>query len=307
MVVSGAGRAGPKVLGELVSIPTDGAPLDGLYYEPGDTPVAAALVMHGNGQNFYSGPARFLVPYLLRARVACLSFNRRGHDTISCRTRVPEGNAYQTTAEAKSDNLAARQFLADRGHGAAIVIGHSNGGLLAASHVVECPGARALVLLSAHCGGRELLARASALGLLAKDRVAEISEQAHRLVADGRPTELILLPGWWYATSAASLVDLEQNLPTLVDLAPEVTCPALVLLGDEDPLLYPAARFAELTGGPARFVAIEGADHFYAGHEDRVGELVSDWLEGVLATQPVTPRPRPGTTGANTEPRERMP
>lgn len=288
MVVEAGARRARGALGELVSIPTDGAPLDGLYYEagepgePGGGAVAGALLMHGNGQNFYSGPARFLVPHLLGARISCLSFNRRGHDTISCRTRAPEGNAFQTTAQATADNLAARRFLADRGHRAPVVIGHSNGGLLAASHVVDNPDTRALVLLSAHCGGRELLPRASALGLLAQDRLAEISEQAHRLVADGKPSELIALPGWWYVTSAASFVDLEERLPDLLQLATEVRCPALVVRGDEDRQLYPAERFAEIMAAPSTVAVIAGADHFYTGFEDHVGALVASWLAELL-------------------------
>ncbi len=288
MVVGPGAHRARGALGELVSIPTDGAPLDGLYYEaadpgePGSGALAGALLMHGNGQNFYSGPARFLVPHLLGARISCLAFNRRGHDTISCRTRVPEGNAFQTTAQATADNLAARRFLADRGHSSPVVIGHSNGGLLAASHVVDNPDSRALVLLSAHCGGRALLPRASALGLLARDRLAEISAKAHQLVADGKPSELILLPGWWYATSAASFVDLEERLPDLLELAAEVRCPALVLRGDEDRQLYPAERFAAIMAAPSTVVVIEGADHFYTGFEDRVGALVASWLADLL-------------------------
>lgn len=270
------------MLAELVSIPTDGVPLDGLYYEPSISTRAGALLLHGNGGNFYSGPGRFLVPHLLRVGLACLVFNRRGHDTISCSGRSPQGNAYQTTSEAKADNVAARRFLADRGHESPVVIGHSNGGLLAASHVVENPGARALVLLSAHCGGRELLERASALGLLARDRLTEITDKAHRLVADGRPDELILLPGWWYAATAASLVDLEEELPDLLAIAPSVTCPALVVRGDEDPGLYPAERFVELTSAPAELEVLEGADHFYSGREDDLGAIVGRYLADVL-------------------------
>lgn len=271
-----------RAVAELVAIPVDGSTLDGLYYEPEGAPRAGALLMHGNGQNFYTGPARFLVPRLLEAGISCLAYNRRGHDTISCRTRKPEGNAYQTAAEAAEDNLAARGFLAGLGHDAPVVIGHSNGGLLAASHVAEHSGARALVLLSAHCGGRELLPRACALGLLAKDRLAEISARAHDLVASGKPGEMLLLPGWWYATSAASFVDLEQNLPDLLESAASITCPTLVLRGDEDPGLYPAERFAELARGRADFVVVAGADHFYTGLEDHVAELVANWLCDVL-------------------------
>ncbi|MHB1987811.1 MAG: alpha/beta hydrolase [Acidimicrobiales bacterium] len=282
MVVKGGWSERRRILGELVSIPTEGAPLDGLYYEPRQATRAAALIMHGNGQNFYTGPARFLVPHLVDVGIACLCFNRRGHDTISCRTREPEGNAYQTVAEARADIAAARGFLAEVGHSEPVVIGHSHGALLAASDVAEARSSRGLVLLSAHCGGKELLARASLRGLLAKDRVAELSARAHLLVAKERPDELILLPGWWYAISAGSLVDLEENLPDLLEVAPRVSCPVLAVRGDEDPVLYPAEAFAALTSGPAKVVVIEGADHFYTSFEDELAAVVARWLDDVL-------------------------
>ena len=48
----------------LISIPTDTHALDGLYYEP-DTPArGAAMLLHGNCMNFYTGAPRFLPPHL---------------------------------------------------------------------------------------------------------------------------------------------------------------------------------------------------------------------------------------------------
>lgn len=270
---------------ELVSIPTHTTPLDGLFYEPaGATATTAALLMHGNGMNFYYGASRFLPPHLLRVGVAALAYNRHGHDTISAATRVAEGNAYQTTSEAIADNDAAASFLAARGFAAPIVIGHSNGGMLAARHVAVHPETPALVLLSAHCGGREMLPRGSALGLLAGDRLAELTAQAHDLVDSGRGDELMLLPGWFYVTTAASFVDMENNLPALLDQAPLIHCPVLFVRGDqEDPELYPAEAFAATAAGPVDVRILANCDHFYHRHEAELGALVADWLKCVLA------------------------
>lgn len=58
---------------ELVSVATDTAPLDGLYYEPdGGATAGAALLFHGNTMNFYTGAMRFLppAPVLLSAWLA---------------------------------------------------------------------------------------------------------------------------------------------------------------------------------------------------------------------------------------------
>jgi len=272
------------VLAEVVSIETAGTPLDGLFYEPsGGRPRAAAMLMHGNGMNFYYGAPGFLPEYLTRVGLAALAYNRHGHDTVSARTRVAEGNAYQTAAQAIDDNERAARWLVTRGQPRPVVIGHSNGGMLAAEHVANHPETPALVLLSAHLGGREMLRRGSELGLLAGDRLPELSQQAHLLVDAGKPDELMLLPGWYYVITAGSFVDLESNLPVLLDNAPRITCPVLYIRGDrEDRLMYPAERFAELAGGPVDVRIVDDCDHFYTGHERRIGLLVADWLDKVL-------------------------
>src|SRR2546428_12359903 len=100
---------------ELVSIPTDTIPLDGLYYEPEGRAAGAALLFHGNTMNFYVGALRFLPPVLVNLGLACLAFNRRGHDILSTRnSRTPEGarssqraRALRTTAPRRAGSLPA--------------------------------------------------------------------------------------------------------------------------------------------------------------------------------------------------------
>jgi hypothetical protein len=66
---------------ELISIETDTLPLDGAFHRPdAETTVGAVLLFHGNTMNFYVGAPRFLPPALTKLGLACLSFNRRGHD-----------------------------------------------------------------------------------------------------------------------------------------------------------------------------------------------------------------------------------
>ena len=104
---------------------------------------------------------------------------RRGHDILSIRdSRAAEGAAFQLTCEGIADNCYAAAWLADRGFSNPIVIGHSNGGMLAVKHVSDYPQTPAIVLLSAHGGGRDGLRRTSRAGLLAGDRLAEVTSQA---------------------------------------------------------------------------------------------------------------------------------
>jgi pimeloyl-ACP methyl ester carboxylesterase len=275
---------------ELVEIPTSTSPLAGLFYAPeGRATRASALLMHGNGMNFYSGALRFLPPALLDRGIASLAYNRHGHDTVSCPTRKPEGNAYQTTAESIADNDCAAAFLVDCGHFAPIVVGHSNGGMLAAHHVARHPETPALVLLSAHCGGAEMVRRASRLGRFAGEHLDEFAARAAELVASGHGKELMTMPGWYYVTTAASFVDAMTNSPVLLEDAAGISCPVLFIRGaHEDRDLYPAEAFAEAAAGDVDVRIIDDCDHFYSGHEDLVSAIVADWLDTVI----VEPRRR---------------
>ena len=161
---------------ELISIETDTLPLDGAFHRPDAKAIlGAVLLFHGNTMNFYVGAPRFLPPVLTKLGFACLSFNRRGHDILSIRdSRAAEGAAFQLTREGIADNRYAAAWLAERGFSNPIVIGHSNGGMLAVKHVSDHPQTPAMVLLSAHGGGRDGLRRTSRAGLLAGERFNKV-------------------------------------------------------------------------------------------------------------------------------------
>lgn len=258
----------------LVSIATDTIPLDGAWHEPDSGTVrGAVLLFHGNTMNFYTGAPRFLPPALTELGYACLAFNRRGHDILAIRnSRAAEGAAFQTYEQAIADNRIAAQWLARKGFADPIVIGHSNGGTLAVRHVADHPKTPRLVLLSAHCGGKDMLPLASRAGVLAQDRLDEITAKAKRL----DPGELMLLPGWWYATTAGSFLDI-LNCPDILELAPKIRCPVLYLRGDREPRdLYPAEEFAKKANCTVEIVP--DCDHFYNGREETVAGIVSRWL-----------------------------
>jgi pimeloyl-ACP methyl ester carboxylesterase len=268
----------------LISLPTDTLSLEGAWYEPaGESARAAALLFHGNTMNFYSGAPRFLPPRLAELGLASLAFNRRGHDILAIRdSRTAEGAAFQTIAEAIADNRYAARWAAERGFAAPIIIGHSNGGMLAVRHVAEHPQTPALVLLSAHCGGARMVRLASEAGLLAGNKLPELTAQAHELVKAGRGGELMLMPGWWYVTSAESFLDL-ANCPDILELAPRISCPVLYLRGDAEPRdLYPAEEFQRRCAGPCSVEVVPRCDHFYRGRESAAADLVCRWLAQTL-------------------------
>jgi len=272
------------VRAELVSIRTDTIPLDGLFYEPEGKVAGAALLFHGNAMNFYTCAMRFLPPVLAKLGLACLAFNRRGHDILSTRnSRIAEGAAFQTAKEGIEDNRIAARWMAGRGFPHPVIIGHSNGGMLAVRHVADHPQTPALVLLSAHGGGRDIVQRGGKSGLMVGERVEEFAECAREMVKAGRGRELMLMPGWWYAISAESFLDRLTETPDILELAPKVQCPTLYVRGDQEPRDgYPAEEFKERAGGSCTVEIVPNCDHFYNGREDAIQAIVSSWLEKAL-------------------------
>jgi pimeloyl-ACP methyl ester carboxylesterase len=266
---------------ELVSIKTDTYPLDGLFYTPVDREIrAVAMFFHGNCHNFYMGPSRFMPPALLAEGIACLAFNRRGHDMItSIDGRNIGGGSFQMAHEAIADSASAAAWLRERGHANPIVIGHSNGGVLAAQYAADHPEAPAVVLMSAHRGGKEITRLMSEKGLFGRDRLPEVRAKAEQMVAQGRGRELMLLPGWWWVASADCVLDYAINMPDTLENARKIKTPILYLCGDQEPPdLYPLGRFAELCTSPCETHIMPDCDHFYTGHEQKVTRLVTDWV-----------------------------
>jgi len=265
---------------DLVRIETDTHPLDGLYYTPVGPTRAQAMILHGNCMNFYTGAARFLPERLAELGIATLAFNRRGHDIMATlNSREAVGGAFQRIDEAIADNTFAEGWLRAQWDRAPIVIGHSNGGMLAVRHCAGRSDIPGMILLSAHQGGAGMVPFASGNGLLAQDRLTEVTLDARARVADGRGQELMLLPGWWYAVTANSFLDNLEKLPELLPLAAEIQCPSLFVAGGlEPPEMYPAKAFAARTPRPCTVQIVPECDHFYSNHEDVVSGIVTDWL-----------------------------
>ena len=269
----------------IISIPTETHALDGLYYQPDAPARGAAMLLHGNCMNFYTGAPKFLPPQLTRLGLTALAYNRRGHDMVATtNSRAVTGGSFQMTKEAIADNRHASAWLKQRGFAAPIIIGHSNGGMLAVQHVADHPETPALVLLSAHLGGKSVVPLASKVGLLGGDRIDEIDAQARRMVAQGRGGELMVLPGWWHVVTAESYLDYCAGLPDVLALAPRIACPVLYIRGDKEPAhIYPAEEFAARAGGPCDVRIVKDCDHFYGGREDTISEIVTGWLADLLA------------------------
>jgi pimeloyl-ACP methyl ester carboxylesterase len=269
---------------ELISIPTSTHPLDGVYYTPDGPSKGAVMYCHGNQMNFYVCAARFLAPRITGLGYDFMPFNRRGHDSVSTYdSRECVGGAYQTVAEGVEDNELAAKYLAHRGHRNPIVIGHSNGGVLASEHVAHHPETHALILLSAHAGGNRLKNQSAARNFSTAGDTATQIEQAQELMASGKPRQLMLIPAWWWVISARTYLDRLTNAPDLSENAKRIRCPVLFIRGDQEPREnYPAEQFKDKCAGPCDIAIIPDCDHFYVGAEDLVAKTVTDWLRRTL-------------------------
>ena len=270
---------------ELISIATPTHPLDAAYYTPDGAIKGAAMYCHGNQMNFYVCAARFLAPHLASLGYVFMPFNRRGHDSVSTYdSRDCVGGAYQTVAEGIEDNDIAAKYLSGKGFPNPIVIGHSNGGVLATEHVVNHPETRALILLSAHAGGNRMSNPRATRNFSLAGETHDLRKKAEELVAAGKPRQLMLIPAWWWVISARTYLDRLTNAPDLVENAKRITCPVLFVRGDhEPPENYPAERFQEHCAGPCEVAIIPNCDHFYVGAEDKVAKVVTNWLTKTLA------------------------
>ncbi|MDX3893441.1 alpha/beta hydrolase [Pusillimonas sp.] len=77
--------------------------------------------------------------------------------------------------------------------------------------------------------------------------------------------------------------DQVDNLPDVLELASQITCPVLYIRGDKEPKeLYPAEEFAERCGGSVDVVVAPDCDHFYNGVERHVSGVIAEWLQGIV-------------------------
>ena len=276
-----------KMRTELISIDTDTLPLDGaLHWSDAAPSRGGILLFHGNVMNFYTGMLRFLPPALTALGFVCLAFNRRSHDILATYdSRAAVGGAFQLVSRDIADNRIAAAWFAKRGFPDPIVIGHSNGGMLATQHVVEHADTPAMILLSAHRGGnidRALSDGVRGSGMMTEDRHAWFKAEAARLVNEGRGQQLMVMPGWWHVITAESYLDRISNMPDVVANAASIRCPVLYVRGDKETASqYPAEEYRAAAAGRCDIAIIPDCDHYYKARRGAVVDVVTRWLQNL--------------------------
>jgi pimeloyl-ACP methyl ester carboxylesterase len=120
--------------------------------------------------------------------------------------------------------------------------------------------------------------------------------KAKQDIADGRPEELVQGP----FLSAATFLDILNRPPGFKDFfgalstdagVTRIQCPLLVILGtdgdvgNEEDLERIKSSIRRLSTRPRRVdtALIQGADHMYDGHEDRVTQVIANWADTLLS------------------------
>jgi dienelactone hydrolase len=262
----------------------DGRPVDALWYGGGAHRVGV-LHVHGKGSSVLNGPSRFLPPLL--PGMSHLAVNMRCHDlgyTVGTDDYAVEGGMWEDLATGYQDLVAGVAHLRERGVARVVVCGHSSGGFYAADLMTRDHGVAAWVLLS------PLTTNANPVPLWWPDHLdqAVAAEQAHALVAAGRGRDLIPVPGWFHAISAASLVQrLAEPAGLWGSRVRQRTAPLLLAWGDDEPRHELWSRLFEQLAGPGdRRLVLPGAGHYYNGQERDLAAGVERFLAEVVGAHP---------------------
>jgi dienelactone hydrolase len=278
------------------TLASDGLRLDGALVrpeKPSDSPVDAALLLHGVGGNFYSSLLLDAVQVsLLAAGIAVLRVNTRGHDglfnAVTNQGARRFGAAYEIVDECRLDLAAWLEFLRNEGFSRIALVGHSLGAvkaIYAAANVV----AKSCVKIAALSPPRLAYRVFQKSG---NPAFQEAITRAEAFVEDGRPHELMQVRfPFPLVISAASYVDKygREERYDIVRHVSKVPCPILFLYGEKE-LLEGGIPFAGIDRAVAAAASqdqtlevriVPGADHFYNGAQDSAAAEVAAWLGGV--------------------------
>jgi pimeloyl-ACP methyl ester carboxylesterase len=213
---------------------------------------------------------------------AFLAVNTRGHDfgTLlipSDRAPYLGGAAWERLEESPHDLAAWIDFALEHGFPAVILGGHSIGAIKVTAYLAERRDARVRGLVLASPPLRPAWDTRAFPDALA---------QASQMAADGQPEALFAGP--WGPVSAQTYLSFDQfgfdqfGRDTASPNLGRVRCPVLALLGSNEQHVGTRAdlEIIQRSAVAAQRVEtrwIEGADHFYAGHELEVAAILAHW------------------------------
>jgi pimeloyl-ACP methyl ester carboxylesterase len=284
---------------ELVRIPTsDGLVLDGALHNGDAIATSVVLYLHGKGGAFYTGPGRYIPesPEMRDVPCAHLAINMRMHDLGFSRHNAPDrpmmtntppfpvsagGGMWERLSEGILDVQAAVKWLRENGTQKVFVSGKSSGGFFATQYASTDPTIAGVIVMSPVHTHRMPFPTWFASDA-EKD---EVIQSARETVARGEGYRLIPLPQWYYAISAASLVERADEPENIwIDWMPSLSGPLLMFYGDleVDDVGVWQDGFTKSPSARKRLVVLQGNDHSYIGGERTVCVEMSQFVRDVL-------------------------
>lgn len=273
---------------ELTSVETrDGIVLHGAFYA-GDKNKPALILMHGAAMNFYTGIGRFLPNLINPSGYACLSVNNRGHDFGT----APDGDKKPVVGlmrdrflDCVHDLEAWINYLTEQGYRRIILIGHSQAcsKILYAQNTQQYPAVSGLVLISPPPSAAKMMRFLVSdnyyeRGLFKAQELAGLGMEDQLIILKGRGT----MPFIFTAGSFLSVYGPDTPADT-EELIKGIYCPVLLVRGSEDfdPVseeLLKSLKNKAASPESCETVEIAGADHFYTRQEEKLGQVILQWL-----------------------------
>jgi pimeloyl-ACP methyl ester carboxylesterase len=277
---------------EMVTIKTeDRVVLHGLLYE-GRSDYPAVILLPGAGMNFYSGLGAFLPEILARNGYSCFSVNHRGHDQATAPDLVNPrviGAMNDCFEDCIIDIKAMVSALNDQGFKQIIIAGHSQAvvKILYFLREVNPDNIAGIVIISPPPTVPEMLkfllgSKLYEKGLNEALKLAENDDYDRILFFKGRGNLT-------YSFSARTYLNFygpDSRANTLA-LIKGLSYPMLAVRGQFD-LPPVTSQLMETIKKEYDYpdlcqsIELEGANHFYYGHEELLGDTVVGWLNNLI-------------------------
>jgi pimeloyl-ACP methyl ester carboxylesterase len=271
-----------------------------LFAPPKDIAKPIAIIwIHGWGVNFYFPTYVEIGRALAKQGYTTITANTRMHDIGNVKAwrgekRVRGGGYWGVPSEQTQDLAAWADFAEQLGFKKVILVGHSDGWAAVRRYQWQTQDSRVAGLVLASGPIDPDIHTPDA------DQIA----QARKMIAAGQPEDLVRDPKRSFPSfvSAATLLDIINTPAELQDFFgvrtanPGITrvhCPLLAFfgtngdVGDEKDLELLKASVKRQKSGPGSVetVLIEGADHMYAGEEDRVAQVIAKWADTLIVAK----------------------
>ncbi|MGE5543631.1 MAG: alpha/beta hydrolase [Bacillota bacterium] len=277
---------------EMVAIKTgDGVMLHGAYYE-GWKDYPAIILLPGAAMNFYTGLGAFLPVILARNGFTCLSINHRGHDVATAPDPINPrviGAIYDCFEDCVFDIRAMVEFVESRKVNKIVLAGHSQGALkiLYTLRTEEMISVAGVILISPPTSASDMMR------FLLRSQLYENGlKQAEELAAQGEHDRILVFQGRGnlpYPFSARTFLNIyaPDSLTNTLALAEGFNYPLLAIRGEYDLPPVSSQLFDTIKSNChhpdlCQILELEGANHFYIGHEEVLGDAIIKWLNNQI-------------------------